>query len=137
MSGDAAPAFFDSLLRFIEGDSEVKAAFDGELTIRDRHHRLDTLPALYWGNCCSSRWRGAAFEGNKHEFDLLVFSFNDGLAGSRALAGVLIGLLHDCDFVLPGHALVDFQFKSAKTVWDQHEGCYVGKLRFCALTVSD
>jgi len=137
MDGHVASALFDSLQRFIADNSKIRDAFGIRVNIRDHHQMVDYLPVLYWGDCSCSLWRSDAFDGRQHEISLLVVSLQGGLAGARALAAALIEQLHDADFHIAGHALVDLQFQSLKTSWEETKGRYESLLCFRGRTISD
>jgi len=86
-------------------------------------------------------WRSHAFDGQEHRIRLIAYNRDGGSDMARKLVNATIGELHDADFPVPGHALVDLQFEFSETRYiqkpDEQEGVFETKMEFKALTVSD
>ncbi|HXV73159.1 MAG TPA: DUF3168 domain-containing protein, partial [Sphingomonadales bacterium] len=82
-------------------------------------------------------WSSATFDGQEHRLTFDLWTGQGGSAEAKKVAGCIIDRLHDADFPVPGHALVDLQFSSSETRYLEEEGLFLTHLVFTALTVSD
>ena len=82
-------------------------------------------------------WSSATFDGQEHELAFDLWTSGGGSAESKEIAGAIIDRLHNADFPVTGHALVDLQFSNSETRYLQEKGVFQCHLRFRALTVND
>ena len=94
-------------------------------------------PNLVFGDSTCRAWRSATFDGQEHEIALHLWSPRSGSGRTREIASLIIGLLHDADLDLPGHALVDLQFESSETRLAADNATFHCRIEFRGLTVSD
>lgn len=78
------------------------------------------------------RWHSATFDGQEHWVRVTV----DTAPGEGDTARqAVIGLLHDADVLLPGHAVISITFETAET--DDRSTGGACRIDFRVLTVSD
>lgn len=91
---------------------------------------------LHYRRVAARAWHSATFDGQEHDIELELRGRVDGPAMSE-LCHAIVGVLHDADLALPGHALIELEFICSEVREDVTPGESSGRLVFRALTVSD
>lgn len=134
---DASWPLHRAVIKQLKGDTALKALVGEKLIIRDQDQATVSYPHIKIGDSFTNAWQSATFDGQEHEFSLHLWSREGGSEKSKEIASAVINLLHNADFPIPGHALVDLQFESAETRYRKDKGAYHCLIRFKGLTVSD
>ena len=138
MTQDASLPLHRGLVAHLQADLSLKRHLGEPPRILGRPPAGgDAVPCLAFGDFESRAWRSAAFDGQEHDITLHLFTGEGGAERSKEAAGTIIDRLHNADFRLPGHALVDLQFESSETRFAEGLSAWHCKLRFKALTVAD
>ena len=137
MSADATWPLQKGLLGHLRSDLSVKKHLGKTMRIYDQQERGEGYPYLALGDSHTKAWSSATFDGQEHDITLHLWISDGGSAASKEIAGAVIDRLHNADFPIPGHALVDMQFASSETRYQEDRGLFHCRLTFKALTVSD
>lgn len=137
MSKDATWPLEKSLVEYLKADPAVRASLGTPPKIYDQTGTPECYPHLSLGDSVTRSWASATFDGQEHDLILDLSTAEGGSGESKRIAGAIIDALHDADFPVPGHALVDLQFESSETRYIEERGLFHCRLRFKALTVSD
>ena len=89
------------------------------------------------GDSKATVWSSATFDGQEHILTFHLWTDKGGSTRSKEIAGAVIDRLHNADFPIPGHALVDMQFESSETRYKEESDLFHCRLTFKGLTVSD
>lgn len=134
MTTDASWPLQTAILNALRNDGELVALLGGGEAIgRERRDGGET--SLFFGDCATRAWHSATFDGQVHDIVIEVTCAAGGPA--RAIASRIIGLLHDADLPIPGHALIELEFVSSETRSFERAGLEHSRLMFHGLTVSD
>ncbi|GAB4577246.1 MAG: hypothetical protein Tsb008_23170 [Rhodothalassiaceae bacterium] len=134
MTTDASWPLQTAILNALRNDGELVALLGGVEAI-GRERRNGEEPSLFYGDCATRAWHSATFDGQVHDIVIEVTCAAGGSA--RAIASRIIGLLHDADLPIPGHALIELEFVSSETRSFERAGLEHSRLMFHGLTVSD
>lgn len=137
MSADAAWPLQKGLLSHLRSDLSLKKHLGKPTRIYDQQEKGGGYPYLVLGDSHTRAWSSATFDGQEHDIILNLWTSDGGSAASKEIAGAVIDRLHDADFSIPGHALVDMQFASSETRYREDRALFHCRLTFKALTVSD
>ena len=146
MGVDATWPLQQGLLKYLEQDLSLKKHLGKNVKIFDQNEIPGKnsqssdkagFPKVILGDNFSKAWSSATFEGQEHDLTLHLWTNEGGSPASKKIAGVIIDRLHNADFPVPGHALVDLQFASSETRYREDLGRFHCRLQFKALTVSD
>ena len=144
MGADATWPLQQGLVKHLEQDLSLKKHFNNTLKILDQHECACEgraagagFPQVILGDNFAKAWSSATFEGQEHELTLHLWTNDGGSPASKQIAGIIIDRLHNADFPVSGHALVDLQFASSETRYREDLGRFHCCLQFKALTVSD
>ena len=137
MGADATWSLQQGILQHLKSDLSLKTHFGGTSKILDQNEKSKGYPCLVLGNSQARAWSSATFDGQEHELAFDLWTSSGGSAESKELAGAIIDRLHNADFPVIGHALVDLQFTDSETRYLQEKGIFHCRLHFKALTVSD
>lgn len=137
MTKDATYPLHRGLVEHLKKGKEIHRHLGAPPRIYDSPAGRDVTPRLEFGECRARAWSSATFDGQEHDIVFNLYTGEGGAAASKEAAGAIIDRLHNADFPVPGHALVDLQFESSETRFHgQGEGAHC-RLAFRALTVSD
>ena len=137
MGNDATWPLQVSLVKRLAESQRVKNVLGKAPRITDLSNPGGEPPFLVIGNSKTNTWHSATFDGQEHELELHLWTREGGCNGSKAAASALIEELHNADFPVQGHALVDLQFESSATRYVALRRLYHCTLTFKGLTVSD
>jgi len=137
MSADATWPLQKGLFSHLRNDLSLKKHLSDPPRVFDQQEQADGFPRLVWGDSFAKVWSSATFDGQEHEIILNLWTCDGGSAVSKEIAGAVIDRLHNADFPVTGHALVDMQFSSSETRYKEELGLFHCRLTFKALTVSD
>lgn len=137
MSADATWPLQKGLLEHLKSDLSLKKHLSDPARIYDQQEKGEGYPKLTLGDSLAKAWSSATFDGQEHEITLHLWTSEGGSRASKEVAGLVIDRLHNADFPVPGHALVDLQFASSETRYKEEQGLFHCRLAFKALTVSD
>jgi len=137
MSADATWPLQTGLFSHLRSDLSLKQHLGDPPKIFDQQEQAEGYPRLVWGDSKAKTWSSATFDGQEHEVTMHLWTSDGGSAASKEVAGALIDRLHNADFPVTGHALVDMQFASSETRYKEERGLFHCRLTFKALTVSD
>ena len=134
---DASWPLHRAIVGRLKSNGALAALVGDEIIVRDQDQAAAAYPHIEIGDSFTNAWQSATFDGQEHEFSLHLWSRDGGSDKSKEIASAVINLLHDADFPIPGHALVDLQFESAETRYRKDRGAYHCHIRFKGLTVAD
>ena len=137
MGADATWPLQQGVLKHLKAGKSLKKHLGDPPRIADRNAGEGAFPRLVIGDSQARAWASATFDGQEHELCFELWTSGGGSAESKEIAGVIIDRLHNADFPVPGHALVDLQFADSETRYLEERGAFHCRLRFRALTVSD
>ena len=137
MSADATWPLQQGLFCHLKSDVSLKKHLGHPMRLYDQTEKRGGYPHLVLGDSQTKAWSSATFDGQEHDTTLHLWTNDGGSAASKEVAGAVIDRLHDADFPIAGHALVDMQFSSSETRYMEEEGRFYCRLTFKALTVSD
>jgi len=137
MGADASWPLQAGLLQHLNSCLSLKKHLGKPPRIFEESQKTGEFPELLLGDTSSKSWSSATFDGQEHEINFHLWTSDGGSALAKKIAGCVIDRLHDADFPVPGHALVDLQFSSSETRYLQEKGVFHTKMAFKALTVSD
>jgi len=142
MGADATWPLQQGLVKYLEQDLSLKKHLGKTPKIFDQQEIAKEsakagCPRVVLGDNFSKAWSSATFEGQEHDLTLHLWTNEGGSRASKEIAGVIIDRLHNADFPVAGHALVDLQFASSETRYHEDLGRFHCRLQFKALTVSD
>lgn len=137
MRADATWPLQQGLLSHLKSSKSIKDHLGKPPRIFEQNEKTGTYPELILGNSETKTWASATFDGQEHVLTFHLWTEQGGSAAAKKVAGAIIDRLHDADFPVKGHALVDLQFQSSETRYMQEKGLFHSNLRFKALTVSD
>lgn len=95
----------------------------------------EALPAVAFSRMTSRVWHSATFDGQDHEIVLQIDAKDRKTL--RDISRAVTEILHNADFPVSGHALIEMSFESSQTSDDvagEQNRCL---MFFRALTVSD
>lgn len=118
-------------------NSESLKTLIGEGRVFDQDDKVSDYPHIRIGSSRADAWQSATFDGCEHEMSFEIWSKEGGTDRAKHIASELITLLHDADWPIAGHALVDFQFESSNTQYRKDKKAYQTTVRFKGLTVQD
>lgn len=138
MTRDASRPLQCAIIDTLKNTAALCARLGGPGRVFDRAPAAETspLPRLVYGGGGTRAWHSATFDGQEHEISLDLYS-GPGQAPVRDLSAAVIERLHDADFPLPGHALIELEFECSETRCDPATAREHCRLVFKALTVSD
>ena len=110
MGADATWPLQQGILQHLKSDLSLKSHFGEPAKILDQNDKSAGYPSLVLGNSQARAWSSATFDGQEHELAFDLWTSKGGSAESKELAGAVIDRLHNADFPVTGHALVDMQF---------------------------
>lgn len=137
MGTDATWPLEVSLVKRLGESQRLKEILGEVPRITDLSRSEKEPPFLVIGNSKANSGHSATFDGQEHELELHLWTREGGCSGSKAAASALIDELHNADFPVQGHALVDLQFESSTTRYIASRRLYHCTLTFKGLTVSD
>ena len=137
MSADATWPLQQGLLFHLKADTKLNKHLGQPMRLYDQVEKPEGFPYLVMGDSQTSAWSSATFDGQEHEITMHLWTNDGGSAAAKEIAGAVIDRLHDADFTVAGHALVDMQFASSETRYKEEQGRFHCRLVFKALTVSD
>lgn len=137
MGADATWPLQQGILQHLKTDASLKTHFGDPPKIHDQNEKRGACPCLVLGDSWARVWSSATFDGQEHILAFDLWTANGGSAESKEIAGALIDRLHNADFPVAGHALVDLQFSNSETRYLEEQGIFHCRLSFKALTVSD
>ena len=137
MGTDASWLFQKMTVLYLEDSPKIQNAFAGVVKIEDEDNRKPEIPSLRLGLTKSSAWRSATFDGQEHEIRFYLYNREGGSNWAKETASLIIERLHDADFPISGHALVDLQFEQSQTRYLEDIQCFQTLLDFKGLTVCD
>ena len=137
MSADASWPLQKGILLHLKSCKSLKQHLGDHPRIFDQTEKTGVFPELLLGDSFAKAWSSATFEGQEHDLRLNLWTADGGSAAAKKIAGAVIDRLHDADFKVKGHALVDLQFASSETRYLEESGLFHCHLAFKALTVSD
>ncbi|WP_150006814.1 tail completion protein gp17 [Iodidimonas nitroreducens] len=132
MKADASWGLHRALVKALEGDQKIKAVAD----IKGPDRGATKPATITMGAGTSHAWHSATFDGEEHRL-ILELKADEQQLSIRALAALVIERLHDADFPIPGHALIELQFECSETYAADKNGITSCRMFFKALTVSD
>jgi len=137
MSADASWPLQKGILLHLKSCKLLKQHLGNPPRILEQTEKARVYPKLVLGDSFAKAWSSATFEGQEHDLRLNLWTADGGSAAAKKIAGAVIDRLHDADFKVKGHALVDLQFASSETRYLEEKGLFHTHLAFKALTVSD
>lgn len=137
MGADASLPLQQGILLHLKSCKSLKAHLGDPPRISDQTEKTGVYPELLLGDSFAKAWSSATFEGQEHDLRLNLWTADGGSAAAKKIAGAVIDRLHDADFPVKGHALVDLQFASSETRYLEERGLFHCHLAFKVLTVSD
>lgn len=137
MGADASWPLQQGILKHLKTSKSLQDHLGKPPRIFDQTEKRGIYPELLMGNSKAKAWSSATFDGQEHDLTFHLWTAEEGSAGAKKIAGSIIDRLHDADFPVPGHALVDMQFSSSETRYLEDKGLFHCRLVFKALTVSD
>ncbi len=137
MGTDAAWPLQVAIIKKLKESDRLQKVLGNRARVFDMTLPEVDAPYLVVGDSRANAWHSATFDGQEHELELHLWTTEDGCNGSKAAASALIDELHNSDFPIPGHALVDLQFESSVTRFVESRRLYHCTVTFKGLTVSD
>lgn len=137
MSNDAALTLQRQVIFQLENNQNLQQQIDGDLKIFDQSDELNNLPRIVLGDTKTFAWQSATFDGQEHELLIVVWNKAGGSDKAKSIASAIMGVLHNADFPIEGHALVDMQFEKSETRYKENIEGYQTIIHFKALTVTD
>lgn len=137
MGADASWPLQQGLLDHLKNCKSIRKYLGTPPRILTQGEKSGNYPELVMGDSTVKAWSSATFDGQEHRLCFDLWTSGGGSAEAKKVAGAVIDRLHDADFPVPGHALVDLQFASSETRYLEEEGVFLTRLAFTALTVSD
>lgn len=137
MGADASWPLEQGLLHHLKNCLSIKKHLGNPPRVITQGEKSGNFPELVMGDSTAKAWSSATFDGQEHRLTFDLWTSGGGSAEAKKVAGAVIDRLHDADFPVPGHALVDLQFASSETRYLEEEGVFLTRLAFTALTVSD
>ena len=111
----------------------VRALLGAPARIYDDPPAGAEMPYLVIGPTQISDWSGVA-RGLQHDLRLHVFSVYAGRREIKQIMGAVYDVLHDAEFPVDGHRLVNLRFVFADAVRRRDGGAYQGVMRYRAVT---
>ena len=137
LGADATWPLQQGVLQHLKSDISLKAHLGDPPRLQDQNEKRKSYPCLVLGDTQARAWSSATFDGQEHDLAFDLWTSGGGSAESKEIAGAVIDRLHNADFPVAGHALVDLQFSNSETRYLPEKGVFQCRLRFKALTVSD
>ncbi len=137
MGADASWPLQQGVLNHLKSCKSLADHLGKPPRIFDQTGKTGKFPELVMGDSTAKVWSSATFDGQEHDLNFQLWTAEGGSETAKKLAGLVIDRLHDADFPVPGHALVDLQFSSSETRYLEEKGAFQTRLSFKALTVSD
>lgn len=137
MGTDASWPLQQAILDRLKSSKAICTHLGMPPAILDQGEAGEGYPFLRLGASRAKAWHSATFDGQEHEIIMHLWNRDGGSNRSKEMAAALVDELHDADFPVPGHALVDLQFDSSETRFSEPEAAYHCQLTFKGLTVSD
>ena len=134
---DAALPLQRQMIIQLESNVELQTEMQGKFKIGDQTDIGVHFPRIVLGDTRAFVWQSATFDGQEHEIQLVLWNVSGGSDKAKSIAAVIIGELHNADFPIAGHALVDMQFEKSETRYMKCIKGYQTILHFKSLTVSD
>lgn len=134
---DASWQFATAVLKHLTGEIRIEEHRGSQVPVYDEPADEQESPKILLGDSFSRSWHGTTFDGQEHDLTLHVWTIEGGSLGSKKISSQIINRLHNADFSIPGHALVDLQFESSETRYRRDKQQYHCRLAFRGLTVSD
>ena len=94
-------------------------------------------PYVIFGKQESRAWRSVTFDGEHHRIELELYCGAVTLNKAKSFTKDIVTSLHDADFPLKGHALIEIQYNQAEYIKIADNTEYMVRLLFTVLTVSD
>lgn len=135
MTTDASWPLQRAILSALRDDAALAALLGAGDRIFGSVEAREETPCVCYGDSVARVWHSATFDGQEHDIRLELFC-GEGDAPVRKIAAAVIGLLHDADLPIPGHALIELEFMSSETR-PSADGATHCRMEFHGLTVSD
>lgn len=137
MSSDAALPLQREMIMQLQNNDVLQDQMGGSFVIMDKNKELHSYPVILLGETRAFAWQSATFDGQEHEVQLTVLNNIGGSDKAKSISSAIIGVLHNADFPVNGHALVDMQFEKSETKYLEDCKCFQSVIYFKALTVCD
>lgn len=138
MVKDSASQIHREIKKIICGTSKFKNHFKSPLTLVDPTEELKVdFPKIIMGSSKVYAWQSMSFDGQEHELTLNIWSREGGTEEIINISGQLMELIHNAEFNMDGHVLIDFQFSSSETRYIESSEKYHCKMTFKAITIAD
>ena len=134
---DAALPLQRQIINQLETNADLLSLMHGEFKIGDQTDVGDNFPRIVLGDTRAFVWKSATFDGQEHEFQLVLWNVEGGSDMAKSIGAAIIGVLHNADFPIVGHALVDMQFEKSETRYIESIKGYQTIIHFKSLTVCD
>jgi hypothetical protein len=129
----AAPiALAEAVFARLSGDAELSALVGGR--IHDRAPRNAVHPFVAFGTADVRPLDSDLAPASLHRFEIEAHSRYEGQAEAAAIAGRVVGLLHDASLTLDGHRLAQLRHIGTRTQSARGDRSYRAVMRFRALT---
>lgn len=96
-----------------------------------------SYPYVIFGKQESRAWRSVTFDGEHHRIELEVYCGVVTIEKAQSFIKDIVTSLHDADFPITGHALIEIQYNQADYIKMADTTEYMVRLLFTVLTVSD
>ena len=137
MNADASWPLQMALIKTLENSPRLKVLMGTGFRVKDAGSGCDIYPCLVLIRSRTRGWRSHSFDGQEHVIRFEVRNAEGGSEMARKIANAIIGELHDADFPIAGHALVDLQFEYSETRYLEASSMFETLMEFKGLTVSD
>ena len=137
MSNNAALNLQRQVLKQLESNISLQSEMGGNFKVFDQAQQTEVIPRIVFGDTKSFAWHSATFDGQEHELHVIVWSKAGGSDKAKSIASAVMAVLHNADFPITGHALVDMQFEKSETRYKEDIEGYQTIIYFKALTVAD
>lgn len=137
MLNDAALNLQRQVISQLETNASLQSEMGGKFDVQDQASSIKTIPRIVIGDTKSFAWHSATFDGQEHEFRVIVWSKSGGSDKAKSIASAIMAVLHNADFPINGHALVDLQFEKSETRYKEDIEGHQTIIHFKALTVAD
>lgn len=130
---DAVWALQRAVYQTLSADLNLQSLIGDPARIYDDPPSGAELPYLVIGPTQITDWAGVD-RGLQHDLRLHAFSAYAGRREIKQIMGAVYDALHEVDFTVDGHRLVNVRFVFADAVRRSDAGAYQGVMRYRAVT---